>query len=94
MKILTSFSHTHVIPDFCGSQAELEVRKYRKIEFTPFIGNKDFGVNVLYLKGIRPVGSCREAVCRLQTGCREALGTALLQISGEKASPLSKKEKK
>lgn len=30
---------------------------------------------------------------RLQTGCREALGTALLPISGENALPLSKKKK-
>lgn len=42
----------------------------------------------------RPVGSCREAVCRLQTGCRGALGTPMLPIPGEKASPLSEKKKK
>lgn len=41
----------------------------------------------------RPVGSCREAVCRLQTGCRDALGTPMLPIPGEKASPPSEKKK-
>lgn len=65
MKNLTLFSHTHVVPDFCGSHAELVVRKYRKMEFTPFIGNKDFGVNALYLKGI----NAGKAGWVMQGGC-------------------------
>lgn len=39
----------------------------------------------------RPVGSRREAVWRLQTGCREALGLRSLE---KKHWPLSEKEKK
>lgn len=41
----------------------------------------------------RPVGSCREAVCRLQTGCRGALGTPMLPIPGEKSIATERKKK-